>query len=67
MSQFGFQQLINEPNFILNETSRCIDLIFKNRLNLTTESAVHSSLHSHYDHQIVSAKFNMKTYLKCCV
>ena len=44
-SQFGMQQLINEPTHILPASSSCIDLIFVSQPNLVMESGVYSSLH----------------------
>ena len=43
-SCFGSHQMINEVSHILNSSSSCIDLIFASKLNLVTESSVHSSL-----------------------
>ena len=57
-SQFGIQQLINEPTYLVADSSSCVDLIFASLLNLF---GVHSSLHSNCHHQIIYAKFNLKT------
>ena len=43
-SQFGLQQLINEPTHLVADSSSAIDLIFT-RPNLVVDSGVHSSLH----------------------
>ena len=59
-SQFGMQQLINEPTHILPASSSCIDLIFVSQPNLVMESGVHSSLHQKCHHQIIYAKLNLK-------
>ena len=61
-SQFGFQQLINEPTHFVADFSSCIDLIFTSQPNLVMESGVHSSLHPNCHHQITYAKFNLKVY-----
>ena len=37
-SQFGLQQIINEPTHILDNSSSCIDLIFTSQPNLIIES-----------------------------
>ena len=61
-SQFGLQQLINEPTHRTRNLSSCIDLIFASQPNLVMESGVHSSLHENCHHQIIYAKFNLKIY-----
>ena len=62
-SQFGLQQLINEPTHLTANSSSCIDLIFTSQPNLVMESGVHSSLHPNCQHhQIVFARINLKTY-----
>ena len=59
-SQFGLEQLIQQPNHINGERSSCIDLIFASQPNLMVESGVQSSLHQNCHHQIVFARFNLK-------
>ena len=61
-SQFGLQQLINEPTHLVANSSSCIDLIFTSQPNLVMESGVHSSLHPNCHHQITYAKFNLKIH-----
>ena len=61
-SQFGLQQLINEPTHLVADSSSCIDLIFTSQPNLVMESGVHSSLHPNCHHQITYAKFNLKIH-----
>ena len=61
-SQFGLQQIINEPTYLTSNSSSCIDLIFTSQPNLVMESGVHSSLHPNCHHQIVFAKINLKIY-----
>ena len=61
-SQFGLQQLINEPTHLTANSSSCIDLIFTSQPNLVMESGVHSSLHPNCHHQIVFAKISLKIY-----
>ena len=56
--QFGLNQVIKGPTHILDNSCRCIDLIFTSQPNLIIESGVHSSLHRNCHHQIVFAKFN---------
>ena len=58
-SQFGLQQIINEPTYLTSCSSLCIDLIFTSQPNLVMESGVHSSLHPNCHHQIVFAKINL--------
>ena len=59
-SQFGLQQLINEPTHLPANSFSCNDLIFTSQLNLVMEFGVHSSLHPNCHHQIVFAKINLK-------
>ena len=59
-SQFGLQQLINEPTHLTANSSSCIDLIFTSQPILVMESGVHSSLHPNCYHQIVFAKINVQ-------
>ena len=40
-SQFGLNQLIQEPTHVLSNSSSCIDLVFTSQPNLVTESRVH--------------------------
>ena len=61
-SQFGLHQLINEPKYLLENSSSCIDLIFTSQPNIVMESGVHPSLHPNCHHQIIFAKFNLKIY-----
>ena len=62
-TQFGLQQIIKEPIYILVESSSCIDLVFTPHQNLEVESGVHSSFHPNCHHQITYAKFNLKITL----
>ena len=43
-SQFGLQQLINEPTHLTADSSSCIDSIFTSQPNLVMESGVYSPL-----------------------
>ena len=61
-SQFGLQQLINEPTHLTANSSSCIDLIFTSQPNLVMESGVHYSLHPYCHHQIVFAKISLKIF-----
>ena len=61
-SQCGLRQIINQPKYILNNSSSCIDLLFTSQRNLVMESGVHSSLHLNFDHRIIYARFNLKIY-----
>ena len=60
-SQFGLQQIINEPTHIQGQSVSCIDLIFS-QPNLVMSSDIHSSLHQNCHHQIIFAKFSLKVY-----
>ena len=61
-SQFGLQQLINEPTHHTKNSSSCTDLIFASQPNLVMKSGVHSSLHENCHHQTIYAKFNLKIF-----
>ena len=61
-SQFGLQQLINEPTHHTRNSFSCNDLIFASQPNLLMEPGVHSSLHESCHHQIIYAKCNFKIY-----
>ena len=61
-SQFGLQQLINEPTHFIADFFSCIDLIFTSQTNLVIESGVHSSLHPNCYHEITYEKFNLKIH-----
>ena len=61
-SQFGLNQIINEPTHILDPSSSCIDLIFTSQPELVIESGVHPSLHQNCHHQIIYAKFNLQIF-----
>ena len=61
-SQFGLQQLINEPTHHTRNSSSYTDLIFASQPNLVMESGVHSSLHENCHHRIIYPKFNLEIY-----
>ena len=61
-SQFGLQQIINEPTHTQGKSVSCIDLLFSSQPNLVMNSGFHSSLHQNYHHQIIFAKFNLKVH-----
>ena len=44
ISNYGLQELINEPTHITGNSSFCIDLLFCSQLNLVMKSGVHPSL-----------------------
>ena len=48
MSQFGLKHLIQEPTYILTNSSSNINLIFTSQPNIVMESGVHSSLHQNF-------------------
>ena len=59
-SQFGMQQLINEPTHIFRALSSCIDLIFVSQPNIVMESGAHFSLDQKCHHKIISVKLHLK-------
>ena len=62
VSNYGLQQLINEPTHRTGNSSSCIDLLFCSQPNLVMESGIHPSLHPNCHHQIIYAKFKLKVY-----
>ena len=61
-SQFGLNQIINEPTHITKNSSTCIDLLFTSQTNLVIESGMHSSLYPNCHHQIIFAKFDLRIF-----
>ena len=61
-SQFGLNQIINEPTHITNNFSTCIVLLFTSQTNLVIESGVHFSLYPNCHHQMVFAKFDLRIF-----
>ena len=61
-SQFGLQQIINEPTHIQGQSVSCIDFIFSSQTNLVMILAIHLSLHQNCHHQIIFAKFSLKVH-----
>ena len=61
-SQFGLQQLIQEPKHILTNSSSWIDLIFTSQPNLLMESAAHPFLYQNCCHQLIYTKINLKVF-----
>ena len=61
-SQFGLQQIINEPTHIQGKSESCIDLIFSSQPNLVMSSGIHSPLYQNCHHQIIFAKFSLKVH-----
>ena len=57
--QFGLHQMINEPTYVLENSSSCIDLVFTSQPNLGVDSAIHPYLHPNLYHQVVYAKYNL--------
>ena len=57
--QFGLHQMINEPTYVLENSSSCIDLVFTSQPNLGVDSAIHPYLHPNFYHQVVYAKYNL--------
>ena len=61
-SQFGLQQIMNEPTHIQGKYESCIDLIFSSQPYLVMSSGIHSPLHQNSHHQIIFAKFSLKVH-----
>ena len=54
----GLSPLISEATHICQNSSPCIDLIFKKQLILVTDTGVQPSLHENRHYQITYVKFN---------
>ena len=61
-SKYGLHQIINEPAYVLENSSSYIDFIFTSQTNLVVDSGVHPSLHPNCHHQTVYAKLNLKIH-----
>ena len=61
-SQFAISQAIKAESHYLGNSKPCIDLVFRLQLNMIMDSAVHPSLHSNCNHQIIYAKFGFKGF-----
>ena len=60
-ASFGFNQIINKPTHILNNSSSCINLIVTSQPMITTKSSnrIILSLQANCHHQIINVKFNL--------
>ena len=65
-SQFGLQQIINEPTHSQRNSVPCINLIFFSQTNLVMSPCIHSSLHWNCHHKIIFAKFDLKVHYPPC-
>ena len=63
LSKFALSQVINKPTHIFQNLNACIDLLFTNQQNLTTDSDIHPSHDANYYRQIIFGKFNLKINL----
>ena len=61
-SKFGLSQIIIEYTHILENSRSYIDLLFTSQPNMVMDSGVHASLHPHFHHQIIFAKFDLKVF-----
>ena len=59
-TNYGLQQLIDEPTHIRKNSSSYIDLIFTNQPNLIVNRGTHPSLHENCQHQITFAKATLR-------
>ena len=60
--QFGLQEVLKEPTYILDNSSLCIDLIFTSQADLLIESGAQPSLYSNCRHQIIYSKFDLHIF-----
>ena len=58
----GLHQLINEPTYLFDSSSSCINLIFTSQPNLVMESGIELSLQPICHHKLVFAKFVLSIY-----
>ena len=58
----GLHQSINEPTYLLDSVSSCIDLVFTSQPNLVIGSGIQLYLHPNCHHQFVFAKFDLFIY-----
>ena len=58
-SSNGFSQLINEPTHKNTNSICCIDLIVTDKVGISVDSGVQSSLHSNCHRQIIYSTFNL--------
>ena len=56
----GLHQLVNQPTYITDNSSSCIELIVTYQPNLFLECDIHPSLDSNCHHQINYAKLNVQ-------
>ena len=56
----GLTQLVNQPTYITDKSSSCIDLIVTDQPNLFLECDIHPSLHTNCHHQMNFAMLNVK-------
>ena len=61
-SKFGLSQIITALTHILEKSRSCIDLLFTSQPNKVMKSEVHTSVHPHYHHQIIFAKFDLNSF-----
>ena len=62
VSNYGLQQLINQPAHRTGNSFSCIDLLFCSQPNLVMESGVHPPFHPNCHCQIIYAKFILRVY-----
>ena len=60
-TSYDLSQVLSYSNYILANSSLCIDFIFTNYCNLIIESEVHPSVHPNHNRQIVFVKLNLKS------
>ena len=59
-TNYGLQQLIDEPTHIRKNSSSYIDLIFTNQPNLIVNRGTHPSRRENFQHQITFAKARLR-------
>ena len=55
---YGYNQIIDNPNHYIDESSSRIDLIFPSNVNLTENCGVEQSLYKTYHHSIIYGTLN---------
>ena len=62
-SSLGYKQIINKPTHTVNNSFSCIDLIFCDNLNITSNYSVDLSIFEKCHHNIIFGKINIRIAL----
>ena len=59
-NSYGLHQLVNQPTYVTDKSSSCIDLIITDQPNMFLDNDIHPSLHTNCRHQINFAELNVQ-------